>query len=52
MPAFFLGHWEPCLQPGGAGVCLQQHQGQELAETAPIARPQMPALRDRSRPPS
>ncbi|KAM9683483.1 cysteine-rich DPF motif domain-containing protein 1 isoform 1-T3 [Dama dama] len=52
VPAFFLGHWEPCLQPGGAGVCLQQHQGQELAETAPIARPQMPALRDRSRPPS
>ncbi|XDA75301.1 hypothetical protein R6Z07F_005520 [Ovis aries] len=32
----------------GAGVCLQQHQGQVPAETAPTGRPQTPALRDRS----
>ncbi|XP_069442273.1 cysteine-rich DPF motif domain-containing protein 1 isoform X1 [Ovis canadensis] len=36
----------------GAGVCLQQHQSQMPAETAPTGRPQMPTLRDRSLPAS
>lgn len=50
-PTLFLGHREPCLQPEGAGVRLQQQQGQEpRREGAQKADPRPRCSEDRSTP--